>query len=297
MKKSSILFLLTIVSTFSYSQNCQSDFVKYVQLKDTLNQYLTLEKWEKQSPGDPELYTSYFNYYYGKSREEVLTLSTDQPEGETLVLKDSVNKTAGYIGSQIDFNDRIFKKAIEKIEKGIELFPNRLDMRFGEIYAFGQVKDWDNFSKTIIKAIQYSATNNNKWTWTNNELKEDGKNMFLSSLQDYQLQLYNTEDNNLLVNMRDIANEILKFYPDHIESLSNLSITYMLNDEFDKAINALLKAEKINGKDYIVLSNLAQAYKLNGDKANAIAYYEKTIKYGDKDAKSFAKKQIEGLKK
>jgi len=84
-----------------------------------------------------------------------------------------------------------------------------------------------------MKTIDYSVINDNQWTWANNENQENGKDFFLSSLQDYQVQLYNTGNDDLLLNMREIANEVLKFYPNHIESLSNLSITYLLTGEYD----------------------------------------------------------------
>ena len=170
-------------------------------------------------------------------------------------------------------------------------------MRFGKIYVLGQIKDWDSFTKEIVKTVDYSAVNNNQWTWTNNEKQKDGEDFFLSSLQDYQVQLYNTGNDDLLLNMRDIANRILKYYTNHIESLSNLSVTYLLTGEYDKGIEPLLKAEKINPKDYIVLSNIAQGYKLKGDKEKAIEYYDKIVKFGDEQAKTYAKQQIEELRK
>jgi len=119
----------------------------------------------------------------------------------------------------------------------------------------------------------------------------------LSAVQDYVLQLYNTENDALLDNMKRIAETVLKYYPNHIESLSNLSIVYLLKKEYDKALEPLLKAEKLDNKDYIVLSNIAQAYKLKGDYKKAIEYYEYTLKYGDDAAKKYAKSQIEELKK
>jgi len=89
--------------------------------------------------------------------------------------------------------------------------------------------------------------------------------MFFLSIQSYQLRLYNTGNDDLLENMREIANEVLKHYPNHIPSLSNISISYLLTGKFDKAIETLLKAEKINPKDFIVLSNIAHGYNLKGD--------------------------------
>jgi tetratricopeptide (TPR) repeat protein len=199
------------------------------------------------------------------------------------------------MGGQIVFNKDIAKKGIDKIEEGIKLYPNRLDMRFGKIYALGQLEDWGEFTNEIINAIRYSKTNKNQWTWTNNEKQSDGKDFFLSSLQDYQLQLYNTNNDSLLDNMAQIAEEILKVYPKHIESLSNLSISYLIKGEYENALIPLLKAEKINPQDNVVLNNIAYAYKMKGDKTKAVEYYEKVTKYSTGETKESAQQQIEAL--
>ncbi len=297
MKKLLILTISILFINQLFGQDFYGDFIKFQKSNDSINQLKSLKSWERAKPKDAELYTSYFNYYFAKSKTEMLTLTTKQPEGQMLVLKDSTNKTAGYIGSQIDYAQLDLKKGIDWIKKGIEQYPNRLDMRFGKTYVLGQIKDWDNFSKEIIAAIHYSKINNNNWTWTKNEKKNGGKEFFLSSLQDYQVQLYNTGDDKLLVNMGNIAKEVLMLYPNHVESLSNLSIVYMISKDYIKALDVLLKAEKISPNDYIVLSNIAHCYKEKGDKTKSIEYYEKTIKNGDEQAKEDAKKQIKELKK
>ena len=297
-KKISVFFvLLLFVVNQAFSVNYQSDFKKYFDNKDFASQLKTLKLWEESNPKDAELYTSYFNYYFTKSREEVLSLTTNEPTGKALILQDSTGKVAGYIGSETTTDKGNFDMCLKRIDEGISLYPNRLDMRFGKIYALGQVKDWDNFTKEIIESINYSKVNSNNWTWTNNEKKEDGKEFFLGSRQDYQLQLYNTEDDKLLTNMRDIANAVLEIYPTHIESLSNLSITYMISKNYDKAIEVLLRAENLNPKDGIVLMNLAHGYKMKGDKDKSIQYYMKAIEFVDAESKEYAKKQISELKK
>lgn len=297
MKKYAVLFAFLWMQSFVIAQNFQDDFKKYFDAKDTINQLKTLKKWEKAEPKNPELFTSYFNFYALSAKKEILSITKNQPKGESLVLKDSTDKEAGYIGSQTYYDVNFVDKAIAKISQGIALHPNRLDMRFGKIYFWGLLENWDGFTKEIIATIKHSATNSNNWTWTNNKSREGGKEFFLSTIQGYQTQLYNTENDALLVNMRNIANEVLKHYPDHIESLSNLSITYLLTKEYDKGLEFLLKAEKINPKDTIVLANIAHSYKLKNDKKMAIEYYEKIIKYGEDDSKEFAKQQIEQLKK
>lgn len=291
------LLVVALFSTTVLGQDFKTDFDKYYQEGDIVKQLEILTSWENQDPKNPELFTSYFNYYFLKSKQEVLSISTEQPKGESLSLQDSTGKTAGFIGSSIYFNPETFNIGIAKIDEGIKLYPNRLDMRFGKIYALGQAKNWQGFTNEIVKTIQYSSENDNQWTWTNNEKKENGKDFFLTSLQDYQLNLYNTGNDDLLVNMRTIAQEILKYYPKHVESLSNLSITYLLTGEYDKGIEPLLKAEKIDPEDVIVLGNIAQGYKLKGDKETAIEYYEKVIRYGNERSIAYAKQQIQELKK
>jgi len=296
MKRILGTLIAILISHFGFSQDYQSDFQKYCQTNDTINQLNVLTKWNFANPKDAELYTSYFNYHFMKSKQEVLAISTDKPNGESLVLKDSLNQTAGFLGSKIHYNQTEFEKGLNKIDEGIKLYPNRLDMRFGKIYVLGEVSDWKNFTSEIIKTIKYSAKNNNNWTWTNNEKYDGNEKEFLLDIQNYQLKLYNTGNDDLLKNMREIANAVLEFYPNHIESLSNLSITYLLTGEYDKGIEPLLRAEKINPKDYIVLGNIAQGYKLKGDKKKAIEYYEKTAEFGDERSKIYAKQQIAELK-
>jgi tetratricopeptide (TPR) repeat protein len=133
--------------------------------------------------------------------------------------------------------------------------------------------------------------------WSDNKPVENPVNFMLDCVQDYVLQIYNTQDDSLLDNMMRISETILKYHPSHIKSLSNVAIVYTLKKDYDKALTKLLKAEKIDPKDYIVLSNIAHAYKLKGDKGNAIKYYELTKKYGDDQAKDYATEQLKDLKK
>tara|TARA_Y100000588_G_scaffold382271_1_gene469427 strand:- start:4202 stop:5095 length:894 start_codon:yes stop_codon:yes gene_type:complete len=296
MKNTLVILTIFLISQIGFGQDFQLEFQKYCQTNDTINQLKTLKEWQSKTPKDPELFTSYFNYHFMKSRQEIVTLTKDQPDGDSFVLKDSLNQNAGYIGSKIHFNQAELKKGLDKIDEGIKLYPNRLDMRFGKIFVLGQIEDWSYFTSEILKTIEFSAKNNNNWTWTNNKKYDNGEKEFLLGIQSYQLQLYNTGNDDLLKNMREIANKVLEHYPNHIESLSNLSITYLLTEEYDKGIEPLLKAEKINPKDYIVLGNIALGYKLKGDKEKAIEYYEKTVEYGDESAKEYAKQQLKELK-
>lgn len=141
MKKLLSLFILLIVSCLTFAQDFKTQFDQYCQEKDTIKQLQILHEWEKTDPNDAELFTSYFNYYYLKSRQEILTISADQPSGESFSIEDSLGEEAGYIGSQIMYLNEPLEKCFNKIDEGLLLYPDRLDMRFGKIYVLGQTKN------------------------------------------------------------------------------------------------------------------------------------------------------------
>ena len=295
-----LIFSLTLVFNQVFGQTFKQQFNEFVSKKDTLGQQQLLDKWEKSDSNDPELYIAYFNYFVKKSVKEVVTLGQN-PEGNDVLQimdKDSSKKEpVAYLYGDTYYDQNILKKGFDYIDKGLSKYPNRLDMRFGKIYLLGQIENYEKFTAEIINTIDYSHVNKNKWTWADNKPLGDPENFMLSSIQDYQLQLYNTENDNLIENMKRIAEAVLKYYPEHIESLSNISIVFMLQKQYDKTLGNLLKAEKLNPKDCIVLNNIAQTYKLKGDTINAIKYYKLTIQYGDDKAKNYANGQIEELLK
>lgn len=298
-KRLAIILSLMLLLNIANGQKLKKQFNELAYQNDTVGMRQVLEKWEEEESSDPELYIAYFNYYYLMSTQEVIALGQN-PNGNNaieLINQDSSsNDPVAYLYGETYYNAELLNTSFYYISKGIETHPDRLDMRFGKVYLLGQLEDYENFTTDIIKTIEYSKLNENQWLWTDNEPLDDPEQFMLSTIQTYQLQLYNTEDDNLLENMKLIAEAVLTLYPNHIESLSNLSVVFMLQENFDKALEYLFKAEKLNPKDYIVLNNIAQAYKLKGDSKRAIKYYKRTIKYGDEKTKKYAQGQIEELK-
>ena len=297
MKK--LLLLLFAVSTMLQvtAQNFLEDFNKYSKEGDTTKTANILEAWSRANPKDSELFPSYLNFYFSQSSQEVVKFTKEKTENTVAVLQSKEKKDSAYMESAIEYSPEVLNKGIVWINKGIELYPNRLDYRFGKAYAYSEMKDWGNMTSTMIEMIRRSGVNKNAWTWTKNEVLKESKAFMLSSVQSYQLKLYNTEDDLLLKNMQKIATEVLKLYPDHVESLTNLALTHIIAKKYDQAIQALEKASKVNAKDCIVLNNLAYCYRMEGDKQKAIAYYKKVVETGNGDEKTFAEEQVRELSK
>ena len=296
MKSILSILIFTTISNLVFGQTNYEKFKKLFGEKETVATKALLTEWEKSNPNDPELYTSAFNYYFSNSKQELISLDRVKRSKESIQFTDSSGKVAGYINPNLGYNPIMLDKALYYINKGIDKFPNRLDIRFGKCYVLGQVEEYKDFSNEIIKTIEYSLTIKNDWLWTENKKVKDAEDFMLGSIQDYLKQLYEKGDNSLLDYMKQIGDLTIKYYPNNVEILSTTSVAYMLTNNYDKAIGYLKQAEKINPKDYIVLSNLAQGYKRMGDKANAIKYYEIVAKYGDKDLKQEARTFLKELK-
>lgn len=296
-----IIFFLSVYHTSAQQTLFKGQNEELALKKDTLAQNKLLKEWEQYSPNDPELYVAYFNFYVNKSRNEVFSLTDTAPQNneETLVLSDTANKTAGYLYSNAEFDPNILKRGMDYISTGIDKFPDRLDMRFGKIYMLEKIGEYDLFTEEIRKTIDRSVVNSNKWRWSDDKPLDNGKSTLIETVQGYILQIYNTGDDSLLKYMKEISEYMLKHYPDEVYFLSDLSIVYMLSEEYDRALEVLLKANSIVPKDKVVVSNIAHAYKMKGDKKNAIKFYKSALNLvtDDEDWKTEIEKEIKKLSK
>ncbi|MDB5148310.1 MAG: hypothetical protein JWQ57_2330 [Mucilaginibacter sp.] len=298
--KLKLTFLLTAVVCFTQpvvAQNYMADFKALVARNDTAAAFKLLQGWQKTGMNDPDFYIATYNYYAKKGITEVLSLQKDQPDGKSLQLTDSAGKVAGYLGGgQPSYNLTYLNKGFEYIDAGIAKFPARLDMRFGKVYLLGKIENYKLFTKEIINAVTYGQTIGFKWIWSEGKPLEDPEGFMLSNIQTYVVQLYNAGDQNMDY-IRDISLAILKYKPDNVVSLSDLSISYLAKKDYAHALEALLKAEKLAPHDYIVLNNIAYCYKLQGNKPNALKYYQLVKQYGNDEVKADADKKIAELNK
>jgi len=290
------LFVLLSFSPTA-AQDFPDRFSKLQNDSDTLGMETLLDQWQQEKPGDPEWYVSAVNFYFTKALQESMVVSTVPLAGDCITFYDSVSsQPSGYLCQVISYNEELIDTMFKIIDEGITLFPDRLDMRFGKTYILGQTGDYKAFRDEIIRTVDRSAVNGNKWYWMRQEAVEDAENFMLESIQDYQLDLFNAEDDTLLGYSRDISLAILTHYPSHLVSLSNLSIYYLFTDDPETALFYMKKANKLDRKDCVVLSNIAYAYSNLGEFKKSVRYYKKVIKYGDEEFAADAQDRIAEIK-
>ncbi len=138
----------------------------------------------------------------------------------------------------VRYDQALLNQALAKIDEGIARYPNRLDMRFGKAYILSRNKDWDGYTNEMVKAIQQAKVNNNQWLWEGN-----------------------ADDKKLLANVRKISNELLKLYPNNVQSINNIATSYAMGGDYTNGLKYFLQAEKINPQDPVILLNIANVYK------------------------------------
>ena len=267
--------LLAVIGLFfcsyTYGQSFKQDFRAALKAKDMVKAEEILKVWDYADANDPELFTSYFNFYTAKSME-----------------KDSTVLDGEYT-----------KKALEFISEGIERFPTRFDMRLAKIYMLGRLKEFTPFTDEIIKLISYSKRIENNWKGENFSLIKEPLEMLYGSVIEFQENLFAEEDVSLYENIIKISNEMLKNYPKHVQSLLNISTIHFTKKEYDKSLEALLNAVDIEPENAIVLFNIAHVYGLKGDKENAKKYFELTATNAtekEERLRDAALRQLEALK-
>ena len=251
-----IILLLIISCLYCFNANAQShreSFIKALNAKNMPRAEEVLKAWDLANSNDPELYIAYFNYYTVMSQDAALPIAI-----------------TGY-------DQKYSKLALEFITDGITRFPTRFDMRIAKIYMLGVLKDYQTYVAEVLKTIAYSARIENNWKREEFMLLEHAEDLFFDAVLDWQTLLFSQKDPSLYKEVIRISNEMLKYYPTHIQSILNISTVYKELKQYDNSLDILLKANIIEPSNAIVLYNIADVYNKKEDKVNAKKYYEQTI--------------------
>lgn len=289
------IFLIVFTILCGQGQNYYKQFIRLNEQKAKDSDIIELlEKWEKAEPNCAELYVSYFNYYFNKSKKEIVHLERKPGSGENIPFQDSTGKTVGYIYAGFQYNDSLFQLGQKYVNIGLQKNPKRLDMYFGKLYTLRVAGFYDKFTEELKKVIDIAVKTNFDWLWSEDKKLEDSKNFFKETIQQYCNELFSMQPP-LFDVIIEISNKMISHFPNDIEYYSNIGSCYAMQGKFKKGIDFFEKAIKINTKDIIVLNNLAYSFEQIKDYPNAIRYYKMVGEYGNNQDKVFADKKIKEL--
>jgi tetratricopeptide (TPR) repeat protein len=256
-----------------------------------------LQMWENDEPNNPEMFIAYFNYFIDRNKFSGVSIDKEQKgNGPTMELTDSQSgEIVGYINGSVQYNTDDILTAVNYLNRGLEITPNRLDMHFGKIHILNEIKYYKMAGDALFSSLEISKKINNKWLWSDNEEIEDGKSFFINNIQDYYGLWLNTNEKEAYDQIKLCTEKQIELYPENIQAYNILAIYYLSDRQFQEGLKYLLQAEKINSSDCIVLINVGRTYLNMNNKEKAEEYFKKVLEIGNDQDKQYAQYYLNRL--
>ncbi|MEE3312671.1 MAG: tetratricopeptide repeat protein [Treponema sp.] len=284
MKKVLLALLMSILALSAFGFDKQEEVLDGLRSGDYEDVRVLLEEWEKESPSDLDMMTGWFNYYLRRKAESKNVVG--------------YMKNGQYgIYSQTIYDDKDLKTGISYLDKALKKNPYRMDIHFGKISSLLHAEKYSEASKAITDFLKVYGKNKTEWYWTNNmkfsENDWNAEEIVLGSMQDYCSMFDYYADRS---SAKKALDGILKLFPKNVIFLNYLSYYYSSGKEYDKAIEVLLKAYKIDPNDYIIVGNLALNYENTQNYKEAEKLYTIMSQMDSEDARIYAAEGLERIK-
>lgn len=261
--RKSFLLIVAVLTAMNLSAQTESDFkaqydrqVKAMGISGPGVEYI-LKKWEKAFPESPDVQEAGFNYYYDKSRtEEIVGKLQGRFLGSEPIftLTDSTGVKLNYF-KEAFFDDVLFGRCIQYIEKAIELCPDELAYRFEKITALlsYEKESPDMTTDELKRLIDCNANRKPSWKALGEGVSDD---YFVDAIQEYCYTFFRIGSPASYESFRIVSEKMSRLYPSDTVFLSNLGSYWLVAmNNHSKALSYYKKVLKINPKDYSAIKN------------------------------------------
>jgi tetratricopeptide (TPR) repeat protein len=198
-----------------------------------------LLEWEKQYPNDAQVIVFRSLYHYKVSATEPSMASADS--------------------------------ALLVLSKGIEKYPDRLDLRLLKAEMHLGWEEPYQASQEMISALKRSVENDNKWYGDfGKPIETDGVSYLRFYIQEYVAYLLEYED---LTPVENLISYSIGLYPEDPVFMSNLGEFNAHKGDYESALLAYQVAYEMDPDDAIITFNLGNIYWTLDDIPNAVKYY------------------------
>lgn len=241
---------------------------------DSLARERFLEHTRNTEVDNPEWYVSAANFYYSKS-DSYVNISTKPPEAGDVALTESPSgQVAGSISAAPPNADDV-STAVEILRRGLQRFPDRLDMRFGLAHILQSARDADKEIVVLEETAQYAATHATQLRWMHDgDLPSPAEQFIPETLQSYAKYYFDQEDPAGSAYALAISALSMRFYPKHPYAYNSLAVYWYTKNDLTKALAYLRQAHDRDPNDPLVLYNLANISRELGDAPEARRYFE-----------------------
>ena len=272
-----VILLFVAISGFSQDNPNYEKYLTLLEQKDTIGIKQLLTKWNQE---DPEYYVAVFNYWLLRAKKEVISINAGETDNEdSFILYDKNHKPAGYMSGDIVYEESLLNRALGVIEKGIEKFPDRLDLRFGMATIYIDSKQTDKALDVIKGVLDQTRNNNDVWFWSLNQPAEP--NAVTEGMQGY----FNTFVQSVSAKETEaLADLLVEYYPKNPIFLSDKASCLYNNWQFEDALHLYEEAFQQDTTDLLIAGNIAFGYYELNRYDESIPYLE-TVYRKSQDAR------------
>ena len=244
-----------------------------------------LDRWEADYPDDLQMLTAKFIYYFAKSRStEIVQKPVSRYLGQepVLALKDSLGSPINYF-EETTFEDSLFTRADQAIEKAVRLAPNELDYRFAKANALiSYEKESPDMALSYLSALVTSNyTQHPAWTYGGEAVSADD---FRSFIQEYCVSLFRLGTPGGYESFKKLSELMLKYNPDNAVFADNVASYYLVYKKDTKtALKHYNKVLKAHPDDLTAIRNCILIARRDKDVKLEKKYLPMMVKYADSE--------------
>ncbi len=225
-----------------------------------------IKNWGKNKTADPQFHICLFNLHMNKARSSGISVNSQ-----------GVNPSVTYDKKEAHRGIAILKKAIKK-------FPRHFEMRYGLIWAYFELKEFNNALSEVKSSFKYLSKHKNETIyWNNNEVLKSPESFIFPIAQGYFRTLVQEKRFLLHSNMPiKFADIMIKYFPKNKIGYTNKGSVLLIRNKTKRALKYLKMAHNLDKDDLIIIMNLGMVYKDLNNKAMAKKYFTKIVNSGEK---------------
>ncbi|MDO4991853.1 MAG: hypothetical protein Q4E26_02725 [Prevotellaceae bacterium] len=218
-----------------------------------------LAEWDQKGPKDGDYYAAHFNIHQNQALDRIINVTKYVPlylqEGQYMVMQDSLGNEAGYMYNGITVgNKEQLDSAITWIKKGIETFPQRLDLRLGYSTLYRMLDDAENMYLKMEQTVNWILQNPDvTYTWTSDAVV-DKKEIIDNVMQDYFGNCYySSEYKSYAEKFADLG---VRFSPNNAIFWNDKAVVRLEANDLQGALELMEKALTMNPDDELIKNNI-----------------------------------------
>lgn len=305
-----MLLLIGTIACGQYALHAQPRGLTPPQSSDTTAWNNYFAAWEAASPKDARLWIDRFNHLFNRSRHSVMVLrtagDTEPQPGESpdrLILQDSTGAEAGSLSERVEYDESLLARAVEAIDHGIALHPDRLDMRLGRAAAFMHAGKYDRMVESLCVLTDRAEQNNGQWTGADGTTAQTvtPKELIADYLQDYANTLFDAlssePDDPASAALGRLAEREAAYCSESPVALNNVAVWHYTAGRPEEGLRWFIRASEADPDDALIILNIGRLYASLGDAEQARTWWTKLLKFPDKTYREQAGgllKQLDG---